>query len=105
MLVFHDHRASFAAFELSDRRLGDLTVFTEIRVKGNHRAGPVPVQIKHSFRFSYQDSWTDPEGNEITGISRAFDSPHERNMYITNHFEVQGEWKAFVGSFGGWPAV
>ena len=101
MQVFRDHQANFAAVELPKRRPGDLVVFTEVRVKGDHRAGPVPVQIEYSFHFRYCDSWSDSNGNEIISTSRAFDSPSERNMYVSNHFEIEGEWDKFVRSFGG----
>lgn len=63
MQVFQDRCAAFTAFELPERRFGDLVVFTEIRVKGDHRARPVPVTIEHCFRFRYREPWIDSDGN------------------------------------------
>jgi hypothetical protein len=72
---------------------GVMVTFTDIRIRGNYRKGPVPVSIKYVFRFKpdkqfwEQDAEYPDEEPYPRSIEKAFDTPEERNGYIANHYE------------------
>ena len=88
MQVFRDHERTTEAVEIPQRLPGELAFATIIRVKGDHRTGPVPVEIEHTFHFRYDEPLPVYEGSEVNSTTRSFDSAEERDMYVSNHFEL-----------------
>ena len=95
MQVFRDQQETFDATEVRENRSGELSAFCEIRVKGNHLKGPVPVEILYRYIFTYDESWQNENGFEVSQSSREFDSAAERNSYIESRFSVRGAWEEY----------
>lgn len=100
MQTFRDQEASFSAREIAGQRDGKLQVFCEVRVKGNHLKGPVPVEINYQYIFSYATIWRTQDGLEVTQSRRSFDTARERNMYVSEHFSVEDEWNTYENRYG-----
>jgi len=72
---------------------GAMVTSTEIRIRGNHRKGPVPVSIKYVCRFTpdrkfwEQDSEHPEEEPYPWSIEKVFDSPEDRDSYVANHYQ------------------
>lgn len=99
MQTFTDQKASFDAIELPEMRHGELVVFCEIRINGNYLKGPVPVNIGYKYIFNYEPAWHDIDGNEINSQTKLFDTPNERNMFLSSHFSISGNWEEYVNRF------
>lgn len=99
MQVFTDQKARFTAVEKIEKRAGELYVFCEIKVKGNHLKGPVDVVIAHAFIFSYDYAWKSEDGFEVTQVADRFESIEERNMAVEHRFSVQGDWEKYLNQF------
>lgn len=95
MQVFHDDKRFAEAIEIQERRAGLLSTYTTARVRGDHRAGPVPVQIEYWFRFKYDEPWSDPESGliDVSSTVRHFDTASARDMFVARRFELNGEWE------------
>ena len=92
MQVFRDHERTADAVELPQRLPGELALATVVLIKGDHRAGPVPVEIDYTFHFRYDEPLPVYEGSEVNATTRSFGSAEERDMYVANHFELATDW-------------
>lgn len=91
MQVFRYQKLTAEGVELPHRLPGQLTLASVIRVKGDHRAGPVPVKIEYTFHFQYQEPLPVYEGMEVNSKTRSFESEEERDMFVANHFEFANQ--------------
>ena len=88
MLSINELTSKINAIELSTQRHGSLCSYVEVRVRGNYKKGPVPVSVKYTFHFQYEGEWIDESGNTVTAVSGSFETPEERDSYVTNHFSA-----------------
>jgi len=88
MLSLRDQVIEFAAVERATGRAGDLVTCVVAHIRGDYRAGPVPVTVRYHSYFRYESEWPDERGNLIQAAQRDFDSPGERDAYNSTHFTV-----------------
>ena len=83
------------AMEKETGNTGFISFRTEVALKGNHKKGPIPVQIWYSFLFKADSDRDHSKGSgidegELTAYSIAdrFDSPEKRETWCLNHFYI-----------------
>jgi hypothetical protein len=86
VLAFRVQVVRLLAVERRSGRSGVLTTFVDVRIRGNYRAGPVPVSVQYRAFFDYEEEWTDEWGNEIVATGKDFDTARERDAYVANFF-------------------
>ena len=86
MKTFHCDVSVQPAIDKKSAQEGTLKLATMIEVKGDHRAGPVPVEVRFIIYFTpdrkyWEKSAEDPEERYAVSYEKSFESFEERASF------------------------
>lgn len=111
--------------ELIERRAQDkasghtgiISVFTQVKLRGDPSKGPIPVRVEHRAIFTLDEPLlvqpdevplgggffqTEDEQAEVTQIIRAFPTSEECRAWVAHRFRVTSEDLNDLAGPGGW---
>jgi hypothetical protein len=91
------------AYSLSEKQTGIISTFTHIRLKGDYRSGPIPVEVSHEIRFTPDEKYWPkdskcPDESYPYSIEKIFTTTDERAAYIKNLYKEIEEVPAMAST-------